>query len=72
MMVDRLMYRNLLLIICLFMTTDIRNCSGNFSRSMSSTQIGTTEIEIKSKSIGWITDGTASVAKLENRTNDIV
>ena len=71
MMVDRLMYRNLLLIICLFMTTDIRNCSGNFSRSIS-TQIGTTEIEIKSKSIGWITDGTASVAKLENRTDDIV
>ena len=71
MMVDQLMHRNLLLIICLFMTTDIRNCSGNFSRSMSSTPVGTTEIEIKSKTIGWNTDGTASVAKLENMTDAI-
>ena len=46
-MVDRLMYRYLLLIICLFMTTDIINCSGNFSRSMSLTPVGTTEIENK-------------------------
>ena len=71
MMVDRLRYRNLLLIICLFMTTDIGNCSGNFSRSMSLTPVGTTEIENKSKTIGWNTDGTASVAKLENRTDVI-
>ena len=71
MMIDRLRYRNLLLIICLFMTTDIGTCSGNFSRSMSLTPVGTTEIENKSKTIGWNTDGTASVAKLENRTDVI-
>jgi hypothetical protein len=53
-MVDRLMYRYLLLIICLFMTTDIINCSGNFSRSTSSRPFGTTEIENKSKSIDWM------------------
>ena len=71
MMVDLPRYSNLLLIICLFMATDIRNCSDNFSRTISSTPVGTTEIEIKSKSIGWNTDGTLSVAEIENRTDAI-
>ena len=71
MMVDRPRYRNLLLIICSFMTTDIRNCSGNFSRSISSTTVGTTEIENKSKRISWNTDGTVLVAEIENRTDGI-
>jgi hypothetical protein len=53
------------------MTTDIRNCSGNFSRSISSTTVGTTEIENKSKSISWNTDGTVLVAEIENRTDGI-
>jgi hypothetical protein len=53
------------------MTTDIRNCSGNFSRSISSTPVGTTEIENKSKNISWNTDGTVLVAEIENRTDII-
>jgi hypothetical protein len=32
------------------MTTDIINCSGNFSRSTSSRSFGTTEIDNKGKS----------------------
>ena len=71
MMVDRPRNRHLLLIICLFMTTDTRNCSDNFSRSISSTPVGTTEIENKSKNIGWNTDRTVLVAEIENRTDAI-
>ena len=71
MMVDRPRYRNLLLIICLFMTTDIRNCSVNFSKSISSTPVGITEIENKGYSIGRNTDGAVSVTEIENKTDAI-
>jgi hypothetical protein len=49
------------------MITDIRNCSGNFSRSISSTPVGTTEIKNKPDAIACNTDETVSVAEIENK-----
>jgi hypothetical protein len=66
-MVDRPRCTLLLLIICLFTITDIRNCSGNFSRSISSTPVGTTEIKNTPDAIACNTDETVSVAEIENK-----
>jgi hypothetical protein len=49
------------------MITDIINCSGNISRSISSTPVGTTEIKNKPDAIACNTDETVSVAEIENK-----
>jgi hypothetical protein len=49
------------------MITDIRNYSGNFSSSISSTPVGTTEIKNKPDAIACNTDETVSVAEIENK-----